>query len=120
MLALRSLLALALTVNACRTYDDYSGLADQHGLLPADQFASYGREQAIMVAIGRHFARPYNVGLGKQAEIAVIYAKKFPDVIDVQADTLGHRLTVRFKSGWRVGIVPIDDGKSGNDTKIPS
>jgi len=27
---------------------------------------------------------------------------------------------VTFKSGWRTAIVPIDDGKTGDDTRIPS
>jgi hypothetical protein len=28
-------------------------------------------------------------------------------VITVDPDPLGHRLTVKFAGGWRVGIVPI-------------
>ncbi len=110
---------LALSLGACRDYDFYRPISAQKGLLPADQFARYGREQAISVAIGRELARPYNSGLAMQDSLATTYARKFPDVVDVVADTLGHRLTVRFKSGWRTGIVPIDDGKRGDETKIP-
>lgn len=116
VLAIVTMLALA----GCRDYDFSSNVADQAGLLPADQFASYGREQAIAVAVGREFGRPYNSGVGAPARVAIAYARQFPEVLSIQADTLGHRLTVQFKSGWRAGIVPIDDGKRGPDTKIPS
>lgn len=109
-----------ISLAGCRYYDFEPPIANQKGLLPADQFARYGREQAISVAIGREFARPYNSGPGVQAEIATTYARKFPDVVDVVADTLGYRLTVRFQSGWRTAVVPINDGKRGDDTKIPS
>ena len=115
-----TLLLLTASLAACRDYDYYTPVSSQQGLTPPDQFARYGREQAISVAIGREFARPYNSGPGKQVEIAMNYARKFPDVVDIVADTLGHRLTVRFKSGWRTGIVPINDGKRGDETKIPS
>ncbi|HXE57287.1 MAG TPA: hypothetical protein VNK43_04745 [Gemmatimonadales bacterium] len=116
---LRSLALVALLATGCRNYDFQTPLASQGGLLPADQYAGYGREQAIAVAIGRQFGRPYNSGFGTQAEVAIAFARRFPDVVSIQADTLGHRLTVQFRSGWRVGIVPIDDGKSGADTRIP-
>ncbi|MEO8199521.1 MAG: hypothetical protein ABI679_03265 [Gemmatimonadota bacterium] len=118
----RSALALFLIMSAagCRDYHYDSHVGDQSGLLSADQFATYGREQAIAVAIGREFGRPYNSGSGAPARIAMAYAKQFSEVTDIQADTLGHRLTVQFKSGWRAGIVPITDGKRGPDTKIPS
>ena len=32
------------------------------------------------------------------------------------ADSLGHRLTIQFKSGWRTMVNPIDDGKRGAET----
>jgi hypothetical protein len=52
--------------------------------------------------------------------VAIAYARQFPEVVAIQADSLGNRLQVQFKSGWRTGIVPIDDGKRGPDTRIPS
>jgi len=88
--------------------------------VPADQFALYGHEQAAQVAIGREFAAAYQgdspEALARQTAAAVSYAKGLADVADVVADTLGHRLTVRFKSGWRAAVVPIPDGKRGADT----
>ena len=54
--------------------------------------------------------------LTKQADAATAYAGTLPDVADATADPLGHRLTVRFKSGWRLGVPPIKDGKSGAET----
>jgi hypothetical protein len=113
-------LLLLLALGGCRDYDYYHSIASQKGLLPADQFALYGREQAITVAIGRELARPYNSGTGVQMRMAIAYAQKFPDVVDVQGDSLGYRLTVLFKNGWRTAVVPIADGKRGDETKIPS
>jgi hypothetical protein len=115
-------LLLILPAAGCRDYQSVRHVDDQAGLIPADQFARYGREQAIAVAIGREFARPYNSGPEKQAEIAVHYAEaRFgKDIADVSADPLGNRLVVTFKSGWRTAIVPIADGKTGDETKIPS
>ena len=119
---IRSALAFLVLVAlaGCRHYDIQDHISSQDGLLPADQFAAYGREQAIAVAIGREFGRPYNSGLGAPSRVAIAYSRQFPDVVEIQADSLGHRLQVRFKSGWRAGIVPIDDGKRGPDTRIPS
>ncbi|HUL69639.1 MAG TPA: hypothetical protein VLT17_05290 [Gemmatimonadales bacterium] len=113
-------LLLLLALGACRDYDYYRPIASQKGLLPADQFALYGREQAITVAIGRELARPYNSGTGVQIRRAMEYAQKFPDVVQVEGDSLGYRLTVLFKNGWRTAVVPIADGKRGDETKIPS
>jgi hypothetical protein len=39
-----------------------------------------------------------------------------PDVVDVHADTLAYFLTVQFKSGWRVFVLPIADGKAPGAT----
>jgi hypothetical protein len=107
---------------ACRDYNLKRHITDQAGLIPADQFARYGREQAIVVAIGREFARPYNSGPQAQAEVAINYARtRFgADLADISADPLGHRLVVTFKSGWRTAILPIKDGKTGDETRIPS
>ncbi len=116
--ALVCLTVLALA--GCRDYDLESHLGNQDGMMPADQFAAYGREQAIAVAIGREFGRPYNSGRGTPSRVAIAYARQFPDILSIEADTLGHRLQVQFKSGWRAGIVPIEDGKRGTDTRIPS
>ncbi|MEO8294644.1 MAG: hypothetical protein ABI613_03935 [Gemmatimonadota bacterium] len=118
----RPVLTLLVLIAAagCRDYHYESHIGNQDGLLSADQFASYGREQAIAVAVGREFGRPYNSGLGVPARVAIAYARQFPEILDIQADTLGYRLTIQFKSGWRAGVVPITDGKRGPDTKIPS
>jgi hypothetical protein len=101
---------VVLALVSCRAYDYESPLTSQDGLVPADQFARYGKEQAEVVAIGREFAR------ARPADSAMAYARTLPDVVDIHADTLGHRLTVQFKSGWRAGVPPIDDGKSGAET----
>jgi hypothetical protein len=95
-------LMLLLALSSCRTYD-YSGpIADGAGLVPGDQLARYGREQSQAVAIARHFAEA-------DANAAVTFARTQPDVINAVADPLSHRLTIDFKSGWRVGVVPLAD-----------
>ena len=108
-----------VAVTACRDYDSYAPIADQAGLVPATQWASYGVEQAQAVAIGREFAAAYRSNtpeaLGRQMDSAVEYARSLGVEIIV-ADTLGHRLTVRFPSGWRLAILPIDDGVAAADT----
>jgi hypothetical protein len=111
---------MVLALSSCRTYQYYPKVSDTDGLVPGDQFARYGREQAQAVAIAREFARAHQgdspEALAKQAEAGVTYAKGMPDVADVVADPLGNRLTVYFKSGWRAGFPPLDDGKSGAET----
>lgn len=111
---------LVLALGACRTYDQYSRVSSQKGLVPADQWAKYGREEAQAVAIGRELARADQgtspEARAKQAAAAVAYAKTLPDVRDVTADTVGPFLTVSFKSGWRVAVNPIADGKSPAET----
>jgi hypothetical protein len=111
---------LLLFCLACRGYDLDSRLADQDGLLPADQYARFGREQAQEIAIAREFARAHKGDapdqLAQQAQAATSYARTLPDVADVKADPPGRLLTVRFKSGWRTMITPLDDGKRGAET----
>lgn len=101
---------LLVMLSSCRDYDLHSRVADQDGLIPADQYAAYGREQAQEVAIGREF------GHAGEAEAAVTYARGLPDVADVKADPLGLLLTIRFKSGWRTMTTPIEDGERGSET----
>jgi hypothetical protein len=113
-----AILLAALT--SCRDYDLHSRLANQAGLIPADQFARYGREQAEEMAIARELgatAKGSSPGkLVQQVEPVTGYARRLPDVADVQADPLGYRLTLRFKSGWRSMVIPIADGKSSAET----
>lgn len=113
-------LVMVLALASCRAYDYEAPLTSEDGLVPPDQFARYGREQAQVVAIGREFARAEQGdgadALARQAGAAMAYARTLPDVVDVNADPLGHRLTVQFRSGWRAGVSPIDDGKSGAET----
>jgi hypothetical protein len=112
-------LLLAALVS-CRTYDLESHLADQSGLVPADRFARYGQQQAQEVAIAREYAHARDGSthedLIKSAETAVKYARTLPDVLMAEADPLGYRLTIRFKSGWLTMVTPIDDGKRGAET----
>jgi len=115
-------LVAVTTLGACRDYQFTKHISNQDGLVPADQYARYGREQAIAVAIGREFARPYNSGNETQVDVAINYARNnFPkDIVDISGDPQSHRIVVTFSSGWRTAIVPIDDGKTGADTKIPA
>jgi len=111
---------LLTALTSCRDYDFQSRLTSQGGLVPADQFARYGREQAEEMAIAREFGagikRSSPGDLVKPAEAASRFARTLPDVADVQADPLGYRLTIRFNSGWRTMVTPIDDGKRGTET----
>ena len=104
---------LLLALASCRTYDYDSHISDHAGLVPDGQFARYGREQAQAVAISREFAKAHQGSspdaLRAQADSAVAYARRQPDVVDAVADPLGHRVTVVFKSGWRLGVVPLAD-----------
>jgi hypothetical protein len=111
---------LWVALSSCRDYDLPSRLTNQDGLVPADQYARYGREQAQEIAIGREFG---HAGRGsapedliKQAEAAASYARTLPDVADVKVDPLGRLLTIRFKSGWRTMTTPIENGKRGAET----
>jgi hypothetical protein len=106
---------------SCRSYDLHSRLTNQKGLIPADQFARYGREQAQEMAIAREYGAGINGSspedLAAQAEAATRYALTLPDVADVRADPPGYRLTLLFKSGWRTMVIPIEDGKRGAETR---
>jgi hypothetical protein len=103
---------LVATLVSCRTYDFRDHVANQAGLTPATQYARYGREQAEVVAAGRELA---HAGRDSIAQ-AVAYAKGLPDVTTVTADSQGNWLTLSFKSGWRVAVPPVADGKRGADT----
>jgi hypothetical protein len=113
MIRCSAALSLLLALVSCRTYDYQSQHSDSGGLVPGDQFASYGGEQAQAVAIARAFAKAGEgtspEALGARADSAVAYARTQPGVADAVADPLDHRLTVTFKSGWRLGIVPLGD-----------
>ena len=117
----RSVILLSvLALVSCRTYDLGQRLSEESGLIPADQFARYGREQAEAAAISREYGRAARGSspeeLQQQADSAVAYARTLPDVADVSADPPGYRLTITFKSGWRVAVNPLSDGKSGAET----
>ena len=105
---------------SCRAYDLESRLTDQAGLIPADRFARYGREQAQEIAIARGYGHAHDGStpedLVKRADTAVRYGRTLSDVTDVGADPLGFRLTIRFRSGWLTMVTPIDDGKRGAET----
>ena len=106
--------ALVLALASCRPYDNYEPIVDQAGLLPAAQFARFGREQTELVAIGRSLAAwrmtADSSAVFEQVDRAACFARRLPDVVTVDADPLGYRLTVKFKSGWRAAAVPIPDG----------
>ena len=116
-----SLIVLTMLVAiSCRDYDLHSRVTDQSGLIPPDQFAQYGQEQAEAIAVAREFgAAVRRVGLKDTiapADAAAKYARTLADIADVRADPTGWRLTLRFKSGWRTMVTPIEDGKRGAET----
>jgi hypothetical protein len=100
------LLLLMLVLGSCRDYDLRARLADQDGLIPSDQFARYGREQAQEMAIAREYADSRDTS----------YGRSMPDVVDLRVDTLGYRQTIRFRSGWLTMVTLVDDGKRGAET----
>lgn len=115
-----ALLLSLLLLPACRTYDYYGRVSDDAGLIPGDQFARYGREQAQRVAIARRFAQ---AGEGasaearqRQLEAAVEYARSLPDVTEAAADPQANWINVRFRSGWRTAVTPLADGKRAEET----
>ena len=115
-----SALAIVLFLAGCPSYDRYSRVADEKGVVPADVFDRYGVEQAQSVAIGRALATGYagndSTALAKQVEHAAEYARKLSAVAHVQADPAAYLLTVTFKSGWQKAIVPINDGVAADQT----
>jgi hypothetical protein len=118
-------LGLAILITGCRSYDRYGRVVHPDGLVPADVFARYGTEQAEAIAIGRALGTGHTgmdeAALAQQVTQAVTYAKGLPDVTDVRADTAAFLLTVTFKSGWKKGITPIDDGTAADQTPgLPS
>jgi hypothetical protein len=113
---LRIFLAMSLAVLvSCRSYDLHARLTDQDGLIPPDQFARYGREQAEEMAIAREFGaaikRSSSRDTAAAANQTLAFARRQPDVADARIDPVGLRLTLRFKSGWRSMVTPIEDGK---------
>jgi hypothetical protein len=115
-----SLLALALLVAGCPSYDRYSRVVDEDGLVAADRFAAYGVEQAQAVAIGRAFGSAFT-GTTKdqrirQAAAAVTYAQSLPGVSAAVPDSAGDFVTVTFKSGWKKVVTPIADGVPADRT----
>jgi hypothetical protein len=119
-LALATAVAAVVALTGCPTYDRYGKLDDQGGMVNADTYARYGREEAEKIAIGRAFGQAHHgdspADFARQVGAAVAYAHTMPDVVDVRADTAAYFLTVQFKSGWRVAILPISDGKKPGET----
>ena len=89
-------LSLLFLLSACPSYDRYGYVTDQKGLMAPDDYAKYGADQAIAVAVGREFAKAHAgntpEAYATQAGAALTYAKRFPQLKSVTADTLGHRL----------------------------
>lgn len=115
-----TLLALSLLVAGCPTYDRYSRIADQDGLVVPDRFATYGTEQAQAIAIGRAYGAAYagadREALARQAAAAAEYAQTLPGVQSVAVDTLATFITVTFTSGWKKYVTPIADGVPADQT----
>lgn len=114
------LFTLTAALASCRTYDAYAPVTDQAGLVPASQAAQYGAEQAQAIAIGRALGAAYAgdrpTDYARQVTGSIEYALSLPGVRSVVPDTLGHRLTVTFASGWRTAVLPIPDGVAPDST----
>jgi hypothetical protein len=114
------ILLLLACAAACRDYQLGQRVTKQDGLVPPDQYARYGREQAQEIAIAREFGHAAQGSSvedrTRQAEAAANYARTLPDVVSVKVDPQGLLLTVQFKSGWRTMITPLEDGKRGAET----
>ena len=84
-----------LALVSCRDYQYESHMTSQDGLVPPDQFARYGKEQAEAVAIGREYGKAAQgdspEALTKQADAAMAYARTLPDVATIGADPQGQR-----------------------------
>jgi hypothetical protein len=106
-------LFLILSLGSCRSYDYRPRVSDAGGLVPAGQMARYGTEQSQAVAISRRFAEldqgTSPAALAAQAESTAAFARTQPDVANAVADPQGRRVTVDFKSGWRVGVAPLGE-----------
>lgn len=114
------LLALTAGLGACRDYKEYPRLSNQDGLIPADEYAKYGPEQAEAMAIARALGSAEG-GDSPEAQAAAMdsalaYGRTLPDVVELTPDTLGYRITIQFKSGWRTMVNPVADGKRPNQT----
>ncbi len=103
------LAAVLLTAVGCRDYDHTKYNSQQGGLVPADDFARFGPEQAVATAIGREFGRA-------GADTAEAYARASALVKGVEIDSLGDRLVVTFASGWKAQVNPITDGTPAAET----
>jgi hypothetical protein len=113
-------LALIALLAGCPSYDRYTPVTDEQGLVPADQFAAYGTEQAEAIAIGRALGSAYTgdtpEALLRQVMLGAEYARAMPGVKAVVPDSTAFLLTVTFKSGWKKAIVPIMDGVPADRT----
>ena len=120
MKRLLAVLLFQTALTSCRDYDYHDRLTNQEGLVPADRFARYGQEQAEAMSIARELGAVTKGSSiqdsANQKQIASSYARSLPGVADVQVDPMGYRLTVRFNSGWRTMVNPIEDGKRGSNT----
>lgn len=101
--------ALLLTVASCRNYDHTKYNSQQGGLMPANDFAKYGPEQAVAVAVGREYGR-------SGADSAEAYARRQASVRSVEVDSIGDRLVLTFASGWKAQVNPITDGTAAAET----
>lgn len=115
-----ALLAVVLSITGCPGYDELERVGNQDGLTPADQYARYGHEQAQAMALAREYGWAIEsrdeAGQRDAVAHALQYAGTLPDIANVTADTLGYRLTIEFRSGWRTMVNPIQDGKRGAET----
>ena len=112
---------LALTLMGCPSYDNYAprGLAEGAGaarpvcpLRPRT-----GRRRSPSRGSSAYaYQGDTPADYGAQAAAGVAYARTMPDVVNVTPDSLGHRLTIQFKSGWRTAVDPIADGRRGSET----